>query len=293
MTPPSAAPRPPHPRAAPPMAPSRWRRNRSLLAGAALLLFVLAFCLVGPLVAASLAGLDATTMRYDAIAAPPSSSHWFGTDAQGRDLLVRTMVGGRIALLIAAAATALAVVLGVTYGAVAAYAGGLADAAMMRIVDALTSLPAAALVLVVMSVVDSRRLLLLVALLAAISWLSLARVVRAHVRGLRQRGFVEAARGLGASPARILLLHLAPNTFGLVAVYAALALPQVLLVEAFLGFLGLGVPAPLASLGTLVTEGTAQLVVAPWLLAFPGALLAALVLALGLLGDGLRDAFDR
>jgi oligopeptide transport system permease protein len=286
-SPPSA----PTPRAPAPVA-RRWRRNRPLLVGAALLLAVLAFCLLGPPIAAAF-GLDATTMRYDAIAAPPSSAHWFGTDAQGRDLLVRVMLGGRIALALAAAATAIAVLVGVSYGALAAQAGGRVDAAMMRLVDALHALPVTALVLVVMALASSRRLWLLVALLAAISWLSLARVVRAHVRGLRQRGFVEAARALGASPARILLRHLAPNTAGLVAVYAALALPQVLLAEAFLSFLGLGVPPPQASLGTLLTEGTAQLVVAPWMLLAPGALMAALVLSLSLLGDGLRDAFDR
>jgi oligopeptide transport system permease protein len=215
-----------------------------------------------------------------------------GTDAQGRDLLVRVLIGGRIALGIAAISTALAVGLGALYGALAAYAGGGVDAVMMRLVDALYGVPTAALVIVVMATFDSRSLLLLVALLAATSWLSLARVVRAHVRGLRQRDFVLAAHALGASPARILLRHLLPNTAGLVIVYAAAALPQLLVAEAFLSFLGLGVQAPLASLGTLVVEGTAQLLVAPWMLLGPGLVLAALVLALLLLGDGLRDAVD-
>lgn len=268
------------------------RRPRSLIAGAVLLAALVFFCVVGPWIAAAF-GLDATTMRFEDLAAPPSSAHWLGTDAQGRDLLVRVMLGGRLALGISALATALAVVVGTSYGAVAAYAGGRLDAIMMRIVDALYGLPTYALILVVMAVVDSRRLALLVVLLAAVSWLTLARVVRAHVRGLRQRGFVEAARALGASPSRIFLHHLLPNTFGLVAIYATLALPQLLLAEAFLSFLGLGVPPPAASLGTLVTEGTAQLLVAPWVLWGPGLVMVALVVALTWIGEGLASVADR
>jgi oligopeptide transport system permease protein len=269
----------------------RAPRHPRLAAGAALLAALVAFCAVGPWLGAAF-GLDATTLRYDEIAAPPSAAHWLGTDAQGRDLLMRVMIGGRVALGIAAITTALAVLLGVAYGAIAAYAGGVVDALMMRVVDALHGVPVAALALVTMAALDSRRLLLLVALLAATSWLTLARVVRAHVRGLRRRDFVTAAHALGASPARILVRHLLPNTSGLVIVYAAAALPQLLLAEAFLSFLGLGVQPPLASLGTLVVEGTAQLVVAPWMLAGPGLVMAALVLALILVGDGLRDAAD-
>jgi oligopeptide transport system permease protein len=231
-------------------------------------------------------------MRFDEIAAPPSAGHWLGTDAQGRDLLVRVLLGGRLALGIAALTTLLAVAIGVLYGAVAAYAGGLVDAVMMRAVDALHAVPTAALALVTMAALDSRRLALLVLLLAATSWLTLARVVRAQVRGLRHADFVTAAHALGASPARVLWRHLLPNTLGVVAVYAAAALPQLLLAEAFLSFLGLGVQPPRASLGTLVVEGAAQLVVAPWMLAGPALFMAALVLAMILIGDGLRDAAD-
>jgi oligopeptide transport system permease protein len=267
------------------------RLSRRAVAGAALLALLAAACVFGPWLA-SVFGLDASTMRVDRIAEGPSAAHWMGTDAQGRDLLVRVLIGGRIALGIAAISTALAVGIGALYGAIAAYAGGVVDSVMMRIVDALYGVPTAALVIVVMATFDSRRLLLLIALLAATSWLSLARVVRAHVRGLRQRDFVLAAHALGASPARILLRHLLPNTAGLVIVYAAAALPQLLVAEAFLSFLGLGVQAPLASLGTLVVEGTAQLLMAPWMLLGPGLVLAALVLALLLLGDGVRDAVD-
>lgn len=257
----------------------------------ALLLALIAACLVGPAVAAGF-GLDATTMRVDQIALPPSSSHWLGTDAQGRDLLVRVLLGGRVALATAAAATALAVLLGALVGAGSALAGGAVDAVLMRAVDALYAVPTAALVLVTMAVLDSRSLALLVALLAATSWMSLARVVRAHTRGLLARDFITAARALGASPARVLWRHLLPNSAGLLAVYAAAALPQLLVAEAFLSFLGLGVQAPRASLGTLVVEGSAQLLVAPWILVGPALLLAALILALLSLGDRVRDAVD-
>ena len=267
-------------------------RHRAAVAGGAVTLLLALFCGVGPQLALAF-GLDATTMNFELGGAPPSWQHWFGTDPQGRDLMVRVMVGGRIALAVAALTTGIAVVIGVLWGTVAAYAGGAMDFIMMRIVDALYGLPTVALVIVAMAALGSRSLALLFAVLAAISWLSLARVVRAQVRGLRERPFVEAARVLGASPARIALRHIVPNTAGIVIVYATLALPHVMLAEAFLSFLGLGVQAPLASLGTLVTEGSAQLLVYPWLLAFPGLLMAALVLSLNFLGDGLRDALGR
>jgi oligopeptide transport system permease protein len=172
---------------------SRWRRHRMALAAAAIFVLVVGFCLLGPWLAAAF-GLDATTMSYDLGGTPPSTAHWFGTDPQGRDLMVRVMIGGRIALTVAGLTTAIAVVVGVTYGAVAAYVGGALDYVMMRVVDALYGLPTIALVIVVMAVLDSRGLTLLFAVLAAISWLTLARVVRAQVRSLRdrRRGFSRA-----------------------------------------------------------------------------------------------------
>lgn len=266
----------------------RARRLRlPLLALAALA----AACLVGPWLAGA-AGLDGATLRAADIALPPSLSHPLGTDAQGRDLLVRVLLGGRLALLVAAATTALAVVIGTLYGALAAMAPRLVDAILMRAADGLYAVPTAALVLVIMAALDARSLAWLVVLLAATSWMSLARVVRAHVRGLLVRDFVLAARALGAPPARLLSHHLLPNTAGLVAVYAAAALPQLLVAEAFLSFLGLGVQAPRASLGSLLVEGSAHVLVAPWILAGPALLLAALVSALLSLGDRVRDAVD-
>jgi oligopeptide transport system permease protein len=269
-----------------------WRRGRRLAAACAALLAVIALaCLIGPPIAGAL-GVDATTIDTARGASPPSWSHWCGTDTLGRDLLVRILIGGRIALGVAAVATVIAAAIGVTWGAIAAYAGGWLDELMMRIVDALYGFPTVVFVIVVMSATGTRSLVALLALIGAISWLTMARITRGQVLLLKHREFIEAARAAGAPPARLVLRHLLPNAAGPLIVYATLALPQVMLIEALLSFLGLGVQAPLASWGTLVTEGGSQLVVYPWLLVFPSAAMAITVLALNFLGDGLRDALD-
>lgn len=269
----------------------RWRGNRMAVVCGAVFAAIAAACLLGPPLAAA-AGLDATAIDAGLGATPPSAAHWFGTDTLGRDMLVRVMIGGRIAIAVAVIAAAIAVVIGVGYGAIAAYAGGAVDGVMMRIVDALYGFPTLVLVIVVMAVTGSRSLLALFALIGAISWLTLARITRGQVLALRHREFVDAARALGAPPARVLVRHVLPNAAGPVIVYATLALPQVMLTEALLSFLGLGVQAPLASWGTLVTEGSSQIVVYPWLLVFPALVMGAAILALNFAGDGLRDAFD-
>jgi oligopeptide transport system permease protein len=262
----------------------------ALVCGAAFLALAAA-CAIGPMIAGA-AGIDATTIDAQLGATPPSAAHWFGTDTLGRDLLVRVLIGGRIAISVAVVAAAIAVVIGVGYGAIAAYAGGAIDNAMMRVVDALYGFPTLVLVIVVMAVTGVRSLLALFALIGAISWLTMARITRGQVLALRRREFVEAARALGASPGRILVRHILPNAAGPIVVYATLALPQVMLTEAFLSFLGLGVQAPLASWGTLVTEGSSQIVVYPWLLVFPAVVMGAAILALNFVGDGIRDALD-
>ncbi len=269
----------------------RLRKNRMAVACAIVFAVIAVACVLGPLLAGAL-NLDATTIDTRLGATPPSWGHPFGTDTLGRDMLVRVMIGGRIAILIALVTTAIALAIGVTWGAVAAYAGGHVDNVMMRIVDALYGFPTIVFIIVVMAVFQTRSLVALFALIGAISWLTMARIVRGQVLSLRHREFVEAARALGASPARILVRHLLPNVAGPVIVYATLALPQVMLTEAFLSFLGLGVQAPLASWGTLVTEGSSQIVVYPWLLVFPGAVMGVTVMSLNFLGDGLRDALD-
>jgi oligopeptide transport system permease protein len=269
----------------------RLRRHRMAVACGAIFLAIAAACYVGPLIA-GVFGVDATTIDASYGARPPSWSHWFGTDTLGRDMLVRVMIGGRIAILVGVITTSIALVIGVGYGAIAAYAGGRVDYVMMRIVDALYGFPTIVFIIVVMATFHTRSLVALFALIGAISWLTMARIVRGQVLSIRHREFVEAARALGVPPARILARHIIPSALGPVIVYATLALPQVMLTEAFLSFLGLGVQAPLASWGTLVTEGSSQIVVYPWLLVFPGLAMGVTVLALNFVGDGLRDALD-
>ena len=269
----------------------RWRANRMAVWSGAVFAAVALACFLGPVLAGAL-GVDGTSIDAQLGATPPSAAHWFGTDTLGRDLLVRVMIGGRIAIAVALVAAAIAVMIGVSYGAIAAYAGGAIDNAMMRLVDALYGFPTLVLVIVVMAVTGARSLIALIGLIGAISWLTLARITRGQVLALRRREFVEAARALGAPPARVLVRHVLPSAAGPVIVYATLALPQVMLTEALLSFLGLGVQAPLASWGTLVTEGSAQIVVYPWLLVFPAIAMGAAILALNFIGDGIRDALD-
>lgn len=270
---------------------ARIRRHRRAAASGALLAVIALLCVVGPWIASAF-GIEATTIDVARGATPPSWAHWAGTDTLGRDLLARIFVGGRIALGVAAVATAVAAVIGVGWGAIAAYAGGRLDGLMMRIVDALYGVPTVVLVIVVMAATGTRSLVALLLCIGGISWLTLARITRGQVLALKHREFIEAARAAGAGPARLVLRHLLPNAAGPIVVYATLALPQAMLAEALLSFLGLGVQAPLASWGTLVTEGSSQIVVYPWLLVGPGAAMALTVLALGFLGDALRDALD-
>jgi oligopeptide transport system permease protein len=280
------------------MSGSRWRdawrrlrKNRMAVVMGAAFGAVFLFCFVGPVVAGWF-GLDATTIDIDRGATSPSAEHPFGTDLLGRDMLVRVMIGGRIAIAVAFVATTVALTIGVTWGAVAAYAGGRVDYVMMRIVDALYGLPTVVFVIVVMAVFDTKNIVVLFALIGAISWLNMARQTRGQVLSLRHREFVEAARAVGARPARILFRHIVPNALGVIIVAATASLPSVMLTEAFLSFLGLGVQAPLASWGTLVSEGSSQISVYSWVLIAPGTVMGLTIMALNFLGDGLRDALD-
>jgi ABC-type dipeptide/oligopeptide/nickel transport system permease subunit len=243
---------------------------------------------------------------------PPSGRHWFGTDVHGRDLLTRVFYGARVSLLVGVVGAGVALVIGVTWGAVAGYAGGRLDAVMMRFVDVLYSMPSIIFVIVLITTLNEivRRwlaswagagvatwtpLLFLFAGLGAVSWLTMARIVRGQVLSLRHRPFVEASRALGASHARILLRHILPNIYGVVIVYLSLTVPAVILYESFLSYLGLGVQPPMASWGTLIAEGAEQLNairVYWWLLVIPGGFLVLALLALNFVGDGLRDALD-
>ena len=269
----------------------RLGKNRMAVLSGAVFAAIALFCVVGPWIAAWV-GLDPTRQDVTLGAVAPSWEHWMGTDPLGRDVLVRTMVGGRIALSIGLIAASIALVIGVAWGAVAAYVGGRLDDSMMRVVDILYALPGTLFVLVVMAVLQTKSIYWLFALLGGISWLTMSRIVRGQVMSLRHREFVEAARGIGARTPRILAKHILPNTLGPVIVYTTLTIPAVMLQEAFLSFLGLGVQAPLASWGTLIHEGSKLMLVYPWLLIGPGLVMSITVLALNFLGDGLRDAFD-
>lgn len=254
--------------------------------------------LIAMLAAAALVGPSLSVHAYDeldwsALASPPTleGSHWLGTDRLGRDLLVRTLHGARISLLMALLATAVSVVIGVAWGATAGYVGGRLDGVMMRVVDVLYSLPFIFFV-IVLTVLFGRSVVLLFVAIGAVGWLTMARIVRGQTLGLRRREFIEAAVATGASTPRILFRHVAPNVIGPVIVYASLIIPQMILFESFLSFLGLGVQEPLASLGSLVAEGAQGMESAPWMLVVPAAVLVVLLVCCNFLGDGLRDALD-
>lgn len=258
------------------------------------------FCLaaLGVMVLIALAGPwlssnDYLSTNLDNVLHGPAREGWhiFGTDQLGRDLFVRTMMGIRVTIVVALVASAVSLAIGVSYGAVAGYAGGGLDAVMMRFVDTLYALPFIFFVILLM-VAFGRNFLLIFVAIGAINWLDMARIVRGQTLALREREFVEAARVTGVSTPRVILRHIAPNLIGVVIVYVTLTIPQAILVESFLSFLGLGVQEPRTSLGALVNGGVNQMEGAPWLLLIPAALLAAILLLFNFLGDALRDVFD-
>ena len=256
---------------------------------AVILLLVLAAALLGP----SLSPHDYFSMELPSRLTAPSfgDARLFGTDDLGRDLFVRTMWGARMTLLVAIAASLVSLGIGVAYGAIAGYAGGRIDAFMMRMVDALYALPFMFLVILLMVAFERKFLLIFVAI-GAINWLDMARIVRGQTLALKQRDFVSAARLMGVRPAAIVVRHIVPNLLGVVVVYMTLTIPQAILVESFLSFLGLGVQEPQTSLGALVNDGVAQMDRAPWMLLIPATLLALILMSFNFLGDGLRDALD-
>jgi oligopeptide transport system permease protein len=281
----------------------RLRRNHLAMFGGTILIVIIAFALVG----AMQLGHRSASPLFNWIPDPlphqfdgtdleianesPSWSHWMGTDVLGRDLFVRLMVGGAISLMVGLVSTAVSFVIGVSYGAVAGYLGGRTDQVMMRTVDIIYSLPYIFLVIVLVSIAG-RSFLILFAALGAVSWLTMARIVRGQVLSLKHQEFVEAARCVGASTFATIFRHIVPNTLGPVIVYTTLTVPTVMLQEAFLSFLGLGVPPPYSSWGTLVNDGVATMAIYPWQLIFPAVTLALTLLSLNFVGDGLRDALD-
>jgi oligopeptide transport system permease protein len=269
-----------------------WRRivrNRTIVAVAAVLTGIVIVSIVGPW----LSPHDYLRTNFDRLLQAPGLDdlHIFGTDDLGRDLFVRTMQGVQITMLVAVVASFVSLVIGVLYGAIAGYVGGRIDAIMMRFVDTLYSLPFIFFVILLMVAFERNFLLIFVAI-GAINWLDMARIVRGQTLSLREREFVEAARLAGASTTRIVLRHIAPNVIGVVIVYVTLTIPQAILVESFLSFLGLGIQEPQTSLGALVDAGVNQMEGASHMLLIPAALLALILLCFNFLGDALRDVFD-
>lgn len=267
----------------------RFFSNKATVAALILLAALIVLAIFGP----QLRPYELDEIFWDAMQAPPSleSGHWFGTDANGRDLFVRTLYGMRISLLVGLCATTVSLLIGVSYGAIAGYVGGRTDSIMMRIVDVLYSMPFMFFVILLM-VFFGRNIFLMFAAIGAVEWLTMARIVRGQTISLRHKEFVQAAEVLGVPKAAILRRHIVPNTLGTVVVYVTLTIPLAILTESFLSFLGLGVQEPMTSLGVLISEGAKQMESAPWLLIFPASFLASMLFCFNFIGDGLRDAFD-
>ncbi len=268
----------------------RLSGNR-IACGALLTLFAMTLlAIIAP--ALSPWAFDSLDWRHLALPPGVTASHWFGTDRLGRDLFVRTLYGVRLSLLISVLASAVSLVIGVSWGAVAGFAGGRTGAWMMRFVDVLYSLPYLFVVIILGTLFARGSITALLIAIGAVGWLTTARIVRGETLALKQREFVEAARATGLGPAAILLRHIVPNLAGPVVVYATLTVPQMILFESFLSFLGLGVQEPHASLGNLINVGAQEMESAPWMLLVPAAFLVVMLLSLNLIGDGLRDALD-
>jgi oligopeptide transport system permease protein len=266
---------------------ARLRQNKLAMTGLWFLLFMVVIALLTPFIAP----YSYDGQNLDMGASPPSVAHWLGTDTFGRDMLTRIMYGGRVSLAVGFIATTVALLIGVLWGAVAGYVGGKTDAVMMRIVDILYALPFMIFIILLM-VVFGRSILLLFLAIGCVEWLTMARIVRGQVLTLRQQEFVDAAVVIGLSPWQIITRHIIPNALGPIIVYVTLTIPSVMLLEAFLSFLGLGIQPPESSWGLLISYGVETMEEYPWLLVFPGLALSLTLFALNFLGDGLRDALD-
>jgi oligopeptide transport system permease protein len=269
--------------------------RRRLLAnpGARISLGVVAALVVLAVIGPWLNPNAAQTLDWSHVATVPgmAHAHWFGTDRLGRDLYVRTLEGARVSMIVGLVASTVSLSLGLIYGAVAGYVGGRTDDVMMRVIEILGGLPLIFFV-IFLTVIFGRNEYLLFVSIGAVGWLTLARIVRGQALSIRRQEYIEAAIASGAGTARIIYKHVLPNVLGPVIVYATLTVPQIILLESFLSFLGLGIQEPRASLGTLIAEGAGEMEAAPWILLAPGAFLTLLLVCLNIFGDGLRDAFD-
>ncbi len=264
----------------------RLRKNRLAVAGAIILLVLGILCAFGPLFAQSY-----QEQNLDLGATPPSADHWLGTDTLGRDLFARILYGGRISILVGLVATFVALAIGVVYGAVAGFFGGKIDSVMMRLVDIMYALPFTIFVILLM-VFFGRNIVLLFVAIGAVEWLTMARIVRGQILTIKKMEFIEAARSLGFGKRRIIFRHMIPNVLGPIIVYTTLTIPAVMLLEAFLSFLGLGVQPPMSSWGVLIKDGAEKMEEFWWLLVFPGTAFSLSLFSLNFVGDGLRDALD-
>ena len=275
-----------------------WRRlrgNKAAIASVAVLALIAVACIVGPYLLPW--GLD--EVDYTAFTAPPSfaaaddgtAAHYFGTEANGRDLLVRTLYGGQISLMVGIVGTLVSLIIGVAYGATSGFLGGRVDSMMMRVVDVLYSLPFMFFVILLM-VFFGRHIFLIFVAIGAVNWLDMARIVRGQTLSIKRKEYIEAAHACGVSSWGIIRKHVIPNTLGPVIVYMSLTVPQVILLESFLSFLGLGVQEPMTSWGVLISEGARSMTIAWWMLVFPAVFLAVTLFCLNFIGDGLRDALD-
>jgi oligopeptide transport system permease protein len=287
-----------------------WRRlvkNKLAVFGMVVVVAIVIAVIVGPAIIKAATGYtydyippdSKLVQSFPPFTAPDGSFSWahpMGTDSAGRDMLARVLLGGRISLMVGIIATIVSLIIGISWGATAGYLGGKTDDVMMRIVDVLYAIPYMMIVIVLLAFFGTqsalKQIFLLFAALGAVSWLTMARIVRGQIISLKNQEFVLAARAGGVSTTKIIFRHLVPNALGPVIVYATLTIPSVMLSEAFLSFLGLGVQAPYASWGSLAQDGIQNIAIFPWQLIFPGVTMALTLFSLNFLGDGLRDALD-
>ncbi|HGL6714498.1 ABC transporter permease subunit [Burkholderia contaminans] len=280
---------PPRSRSPLELAFARFLHNRAALFSLALLALITLSCFVGPWLLAA----DPAASDWGSISLPPTwaNQHWFGTDELGRDLLVRTLIGGRVSIEVGLLGTLVSGLFGVAWGATAGFAGGRVDSVMMRVVDMMYAIPYL-LIAILMMTLFGRSFMLVVLTISAFSWIDMARVVRGQTLSLRNREFVDAARAIGVTPTSIVLRHVVPNLLGVVVVYATVSVPGIVLTESVLSFLGLGVQEPMTSWGVLIQDGAQKLESMPWLLLAPAVMLCVTLYCVNFVGDGLRDALD-
>jgi oligopeptide transport system permease protein len=270
-------------------AKARFARNKAAVFCTGLLALIVIACIVGPWLLPN--AFDSTD--WDAMSTPPTwqNFHWFGTDESGRDLLVRTLMGGRISLMVGLLATLTSATVGIVWGATAGFIGGRTDALMMRLVDMMYAVPYLLIAIMLITVLG-RAFYLVVITITVFSWMTMARVVRGQTLSLRSKEFIEAARVIGVPTHTIIFRHIIPNLLGVVVIYATVTVPSVILVESVLSFLGLGIQEPMTSWGVLIHDGTSVMEISPWILLFPAAFLSITLYCFNFIGDGLRDALD-